>query len=745
MRRFRLQQPVTGKALREVSILISVSDVYCDDGMAVDIFVDAWSLFEANKLMLNDHWLLTSNMPEGSKQNGPRKRRKLDAPSTRWADTRDVDSLHRGRVTLRMRTDYVHQALQPGQMRLLYLLPGASSDQLQGVIIHVRYTSAPLFRALSYVWGSGERKKTLLTPDGVVLVTVSLSKALQALRQKTKPILIWCDAVCINQVDHEEKVQQIRLLPRIFQRASSTYAYLNSTKNSNMAIEMLMQVRARAMIDERAQQAVTEALNREVPDEYTIAEETTTSGKDATSDDDGTCSQVSSITDAIGNEWPLHLRQIPDAWRESSIPHPDDHIWKDVEDFFNSAWFRRAWIIQEIVATPQVKIVCGKWIIDWHDLHQAMEIVDRELELPDMDGLDIKLSWKPFLALAAQRDWEAERCRWTLITLLENFRSAQSTLYRDRFFALLGLASDGNDKGFEPNYESPLEHVVLRFARVFISQGRGLQLLYRAGLGPESQRFPSWIPDWTIERPQCLYENGDSGISFAASGPQNAVITCVPDSDELSVAGYVVDSIVQISSSCNKCDEWTEFFREIDEMIESATLYRIQTSRADLKWKVPIAGTLNPTMSVADGVDLQSSYSAFRDYIESATSPAVQDVADFGFAQSSLKPAYTMFLQQMNITTARQRSSNYIAALGGILESWRFVITKKGYAGMVPNLTRQGDTVSIIKGGQVPFVLRESALRVGTFQLVGESYIHGIMNGEALSLEGIAEDILRIY
>lgn len=75
--------------------------------------------------------------------------------------------------------------------------------------------------------------------------------------------------------------------------------------------------------------------------------------------------------------------------------------------------------------------------------------------------------------------------------LLENFRYAKSTLNRDRLFALLGLAADGNEVAFEPDYNSPLEDVVLKFTRVFVRQGRGMQLLYHAGLSRQSHRFPS--------------------------------------------------------------------------------------------------------------------------------------------------------------------------------------------------------------------------------------------------------------
>ena len=49
--------------------------------------------------------------------------------------------------------------------------------------------------------------------------------------------------------------------------------------------------------------------------------------------------------------------------------------------------------------------------------------------------------------------------------------------------------------------------------------------------------------------------------------------------------------------------------------------------------------------------------------------------------------------------------------------------------GVGPKDIQNGDILSVLLGGQVPFILRKLD---DTCMLVGESYIHGIMNGEAL-------------
>src|SRR5271170_2309666 len=47
---------------------------------------------------------------------------------------------------------------------------------------------------------------------------------------------------------------------------------------------------------------------------------------------------------------------------------------------------------------------------------------------------------------------------------------------------------------------------------------------------------------------------------------------------------------------------------------------------------------------------------------------------------------------------------------------------------LVPESSCVGDTIALCKGGRVPLVLRRHP---GGFQLIGESYVHGVMNGEA--------------
>lgn len=70
----------------------------------------------------------------------------------------------------------------------------------------------------------------------------------------------------------------------------------------------------------------------------------------------------------------------------------------------------------------------------------------------------------------------------------------------------------------------------------------------------------------------------------------------------------------------------------------------------------------------------------------------------------------------------------------------RFTITRKGYFALVPRGTRDGDEIVVFEKACVPFVVREVKMQGDVeksyYQLLGETYVHGIMKGEVLKMHG---------
>jgi len=57
-----------------------------------------------------------------------------------------------------------------------------------------------------------------------------------------------------------------------------------------------------------------------------------------------------------------------------------------------------------------------------------------------------------------------------------------------------------------------------------------------------------------------------------------------------------------------------------------------------------------------------------------------------------------------------------------------FVQTENGRMGLAPLSARLGDEIWNLKGAKIPFILRPQP--DGGFKLIGEAYVHGIMQGE---------------
>jgi hypothetical protein len=57
-------------------------------------------------------------------------------------------------------------------------------------------------------------------------------------------------------------------------------------------------------------------------------------------------------------------------------------------------------------------------------------------------------------------------------------------------------------------------------------------------------------------------------------------------------------------------------------------------------------------------------------------------------------------------------------------------LTTKQFAGFIAHKSQKHDRLCLFAGSSVPWIVRER--KDGNFELIGEAYIHGIMDGEAI-------------
>ncbi|KAG6022483.1 hypothetical protein E4U41_002246 [Claviceps citrina] len=103
-----------------------------------------------------------------------------------------------------------------------------------------------------------------------------------------------------------------------------------------------------------------------------------------------------------------------------------------------------------------------------------------------------------------------------------------------------------------------------------------------------------------------------------------------------------------------------------------------------------------------------------------------------------LYPMETLDLvANMGCTTAVSTSTlpadcaPYASSMVALANRHALCVTQERLIGLMPLLTRDGDVVVVFHGCDVPYVVRPTREQ-GHYRLVGEAYVHGVMNGEAV-------------
>lgn len=140
---------------------------------------------------------------------------------------------------------YRYQPLQNDDtIRLLVLHPSLnSSDPIRCTIQHAELSDKSFeYEAVSYTWGTAtETQAIYIYRDTRELhVRHNCYNALWRLRRTYGYLWLWIDAICINQNDLEERFCQVRIMDKIYERASTVLVVLSEpSANSRLLFEEL--------------------------------------------------------------------------------------------------------------------------------------------------------------------------------------------------------------------------------------------------------------------------------------------------------------------------------------------------------------------------------------------------------------------------------------------------------------------------------------------------------------------------
>lgn len=147
---------------------------------------------------------------------------------------------------------YKPLASENSQIRLVTIQPKNQESQQIKCDLEICSLDEKLhYEALSYVWGDQSYPQEILLNGQVFPVGLNLSFALGDLRRTDRPRRLWIDAICINQGDHEERSSQVLLMRHIYRYASRVVVWLGIDTPENVsALNLLRSVKEMIHVNE---------------------------------------------------------------------------------------------------------------------------------------------------------------------------------------------------------------------------------------------------------------------------------------------------------------------------------------------------------------------------------------------------------------------------------------------------------------------------------------------------------------
>jgi len=397
--------------------------------------------------------------------------------------------IHEAVTTRRMENDYsLYDTLdrEKKEIRLAWLLQAPEDASIAVVLIRFPYPWTQVsWNALSYCWGSLNETRGIhlahlsnYLHDGnepqvrnqLFTCTANLEMALRGIRQEDKNVLLWIDALCINQADHEERSYQVSVMAEIYAQANSVCVWLGYSLEQTMASGLIRTLSQAAKAGRESGQYPPAASA------WQIAEQLLDS-----------CSIMK------GDE-PLDRLE----------------VIRIISTFFTNPWFRRVWVLQEVWnAKSDVLVFCGR---NQPVLWQEVIFADTYLTNAYARHLHAKASglaepWKSFERCVDAAGDDASFQRIDILdlftTVCQNFDASDP---RDKLFGLLTMGKETYDIAnldalMVPNYSKPVDQVFVDFTKWCIRQTWSLDALGYATytsrtLGSASS--VAKIPSWTL-------------------------------------------------------------------------------------------------------------------------------------------------------------------------------------------------------------------------------------------------------
>jgi len=302
---------------------------------------------------------------------------------------------------------------------------------------------------------------------------------------------------------------------------------------------------------------------------------------------------------------------------------------------------------------------------------------------------------------------------------------------RDRVFAVLGLARDGEELGITADYNRTYEDVLLDVTtRMIERKGKLKPLDFLSSENPDNeQRLPSWVCRWpgvTGDIDGCNAKGDWSGdVHFSA------------DRHHMFLPGIHVTRIVQampafrfrLMGILN-----SSHLSQIESTVAAARVHQPRPFPCNFATDKVLAETLCASQLVGDSGGTWTR--AIDDLLDLITM-AKQHLQ---WGRSNEGTGIKLLSLTKNLAEHRKeaveriiyRSNLYVRAI---------CMTEDAGICLAPQNAKPGDIVTVLRGGENLYVLRPAG---GEYRYVGDAYMHDYMNGEATMEPGWEQKIEEI-
>ncbi|KAK3684192.1 heterokaryon incompatibility protein-domain-containing protein [Podospora appendiculata] len=299
--------------------------------------------------------------------------------------------------------------------RLLRIMPGEPDMPIQCQLFTASLEEwRNRYLAGSYVWGIPEPIVSISINNRPFYIRQNLHSFLSVLRNTESSLVVWVDAICIDQSSDKERNHQVALMALIYKEASKTVAWLGpETQNSRQYVEY---------VDQHAD----------------------------------------------------HVNQYVDTWNineTASDSKTDDErqlVGRNFSQFMESEYWYRIWTFQELVLAQDIVLLWGSSRMEWDQFIQFIgraafgndpktefdmpRVHDKALELEQLQGL--------------RRGFKS-RCLLDLVYDINVTGGRQCSRIHDRIYGLLGIVTCGHEleRSFPIDYSTTTLQLFFEFVR----------------------------------------------------------------------------------------------------------------------------------------------------------------------------------------------------------------------------------------------------------------------------------------